>query len=122
LIIDCIGLLSSVYRYGDIAYIGGGFGKGIHNVLEAAVYGIPVLFGPKYHKFKEAKELIACNGAMEVRCEDDFSSLMNNFLLYPDLIHKKGKSAKEYVIRNLGATHKIYETIILSQSSQFLPR
>ena len=111
LIIDSIGLLSSVYRYADLAYIGGGFGKGIHNILEAAVYGIPVLFGPKHQKFKEARELIACNGAFEATCENDFVSLMNNYICYPDLIKENGKSAKEYVISNLGATEKIYEKL-----------
>ena len=111
LIMDCFGLLSSVYRYGDLAYVGGGFGKGIHNILEAAVYGIPILFGPEYYKFKEAKELIAHSGAIAVRSEEEFSSCMNNFLSYPNLIHEKGKNAKEYVLGNLGATHKIYEKL-----------
>jgi 3-deoxy-D-manno-octulosonic-acid transferase len=111
LIIDCIGLLSSVYRYGNLAYIGGGFGKGIHNILEAAVYGIPVMFGPNYHKFKEAKELIACQGAISITGENDFSSRMNNFLSYTNLIKENGKNAKEYVIGNLGATNKIYEIL-----------
>jgi 3-deoxy-D-manno-octulosonic-acid transferase len=111
LIIDCYGLLSTIYRYGDLAYIGGGFGKGIHNVLEAAVYGIPVVFGPNYHKFKEAKELIACRGAVAITNSDEFSSRMNDFLSYPDLLHENGKNAKEYVISNLGATQKIYEKL-----------
>jgi len=113
LIIDCMGLLSSVYRYGDLAYIGGGFGKGIHNILEAAVYGIPVLFGPRHGKFNEAGELIACNGAISVTSEEEFSSRMNDFLSYSNLIRETGKSAKEYVIGNLGATNKIYEKLIL---------
>jgi len=111
LIIDCIGLLSSIYRYGDLAYIGGGFGKGIHNVLEAAVYGIPVMFGTNYHKFKEAKELIACRGAITVTNEEEFSSRMNDYLTYNDLLLESGKSAKDYVIGNLGATGKIYEKL-----------
>ena len=109
LIIDSIGLLSSIYRYGDFAYVGGGFGKGIHNILEAAVYGIPVIFGPNYYKFKEAGELIACRGAKSVNSKDDFASHLNDFLAYANLIDESGKSAKEYVIRNLGATHKIYD-------------
>jgi 3-deoxy-D-manno-octulosonic-acid transferase len=113
LIMDCFGLLSSVYRYGDFAYIGGGFGKGIHNILEAAVYGIPVLFGPKYHKFKEAEELIACHGATTISSEADFSTQMNDFLSNPDLIRENGKSAKEYVLGNLGATQKNYEKLKL---------
>ena len=111
LIIDCIGLLSSVYRYGDLAYIGGGFGKGIHNILEAAAYGIPVIFGPRYHKFNEAKGLIAAKGAFTIKNEADFSSCMNNFISYAGLVHEAGKNAKEYVISNLGATHKIYEKL-----------
>jgi len=109
LIIDCIGLLSSIYRYGDLAYTGGGFGKGIHNILEAAVYGIPVMFGPNYHKFREAKELIACRGAIAVTSEEEFSSRMNDFLSYTDWMRETGKNAKEYVISNLGATRKIFE-------------
>ncbi|MDR1631331.1 MAG: 3-deoxy-D-manno-octulosonic acid transferase [Dysgonamonadaceae bacterium] len=111
LIIDCIGLLSSAYRYGEIAYIGGGFGVGIHNVLEAAVYGIPILFGPNYGKFREAKELIASEGAFSVSSENDFPAQMNNLLIYPELIRKAGKEANNYVINNLGATQKIYDGI-----------
>ena len=111
LIIDCIGLLSSMYRFGNLAYIGGGFGKGIHNVLEAAVYGIPVLFGPNYHKFKEAKELIACRGAFAVNNEEELSSRMNDFLSYAELLQETGTCAKEYVTGNLGATQKIYERL-----------
>jgi 3-deoxy-D-manno-octulosonic-acid transferase len=111
LIIDCIGLLSSVYRYGDIAYVGGGFGVGIHNILEAAVYGIPVLFGPNYQKFKEARELIACRGAFPVANEKELATRLNERLTYTHLLQENGKSAKDYVIHNLGATHKIYEKI-----------
>jgi 3-deoxy-D-manno-octulosonic-acid transferase len=111
LIIDCVGLLSSIYRYGKIAYVGGGFGVGIHNVLEAAVYGIPVLFGPNHGKFKEAKELIAFKGAFPVPNEEDFPVQMNNLLVYPELIQSTGENAKNYVINNLGATQKIYNKI-----------
>jgi 3-deoxy-D-manno-octulosonic-acid transferase len=114
LIVDCYGLLSSIYRYGDLAYIGGGFGAGIHNVLEAAVYGIPVLFGPKHQKFKEANELIACRGGFSITNEDEFSSRVNECFSYSDLLRENGKSAREYVENNLGATHKIYEKIFLS--------
>ena len=111
LIIDCVGLLSSIYRYGTIAYVGGGFGTGIHNVLEAAVYGMPVLFGPNYGKFKEAKDLIAIKGAFPVSNEADFSTQINNWLVYPDLIQTAGEQAKNYVANNLGATQKIYKKI-----------
>ena len=111
LIIDCVGLLSSIYRYGTIAYVGGGFGVGIHNILEAAVYGMPVLFGPNYHKFKEAGELIACEGAYSILNDTDFSARLNNLLIYPELIQTTGEKAKNYVINNLGATQKIYKKI-----------
>jgi 3-deoxy-D-manno-octulosonic-acid transferase len=111
LIMDCFGLLSSVYRYGQAAYVGGGFGAGIHNILEAAVYAIPVLFGTNYQKFKEAKELIACSGAFSVSDEETFSERMNIFLQQPDRLQQSGKSAGDYVQHNLGATHKIYENI-----------
>jgi 3-deoxy-D-manno-octulosonic-acid transferase len=113
LIIDCFGLLSSIYRYGDIAYVGGGFGVGIHNILEAAVYGIPVLFGPKHQKFREAKELIACRGGFAIANKHDFASRMNELQAYTQLILENGKSAKDYVVHNLGATHKIYEKIFI---------
>jgi len=76
LIVDSFGLLSSIYRYGDLAYIGGGFGAGIHNVLEAAVYGIPVIFGPKYQKFKEARDLLQVGGAFSITDEKTFESKM----------------------------------------------
>ena len=76
LIIDCFGLLSSIYRYGDIAYVGGGFGAGIHNVPEAAVYSLPVIFGPNFKKFKEAKDLIACGGAFTVKNKREFVSIV----------------------------------------------
>jgi 3-deoxy-D-manno-octulosonic-acid transferase len=111
LIIDCVGLLSSIYRYGDIAYIGGGFGVGIHNILEAAVYGIPVLFGPNHGKFKEAKELIQYGGSFSISGVEMFSNRMNEFSAYASLLQESGKRAKDYVEQNLGATNKIYEKI-----------
>lgn len=111
LIIDCIGLLSSIYRYGEIAYIGGGFGVGIHNILEAAVYGISVLFGPNYGKSREARELIACKGAFPVSGEADFSAQMNNLIAYPELIQTAGEKAKNYVVDNLGATQTIFDKV-----------
>lgn len=107
IIVDSFGLLSSIYRYGDIAYIGGGFGAGIHNTLEAAVYGIPVLFGPKYQKFKEAKDLIDQGGAFSVGNADEFASRMNDFLSYPHLLEEAGKAAGHFVKNNAGATQKI---------------
>ena len=77
LIIDCYGLLSSIYRYGEIAYIGGGFGVGIHNTLEAAVYGIPVIFGPKYQKFMEAVQLLEAKGAYSIKNYEELEALLD---------------------------------------------
>ena len=84
LIIDCFGLLSSIYKYGDVAYVGGGFGVSIHNLPEAAVWNIPVIFGPNNHKFKEAQELKACGGGIEICCENSFKEVMDRFIDNPD--------------------------------------
>lgn len=111
LIIDCFGLLSSIYRYGDIAYIGGGFGVGIHNTLEAAVYGIPVLFGPNNQKFIEAQGLLACKGGWEICSQSDFCSLMDRFLAHPDFLAESGKKAGDYVNSHAGALQKIMQQI-----------
>jgi 3-deoxy-D-manno-octulosonic-acid transferase len=107
ILIDCFGILSSVYRYADIAYIGGGFGAGIHNTLEAAVYGIPIVWGPNYMRFREARELIDCGGGFSI---SDYNSLKNVFdnLFFDSNI---GKKVSEYVKQNLGATEKILKLI-----------
>ena len=107
LIIDSFGLLSSIYRYGKIAYIGGGFGKGIHNTLEAAVYNIPVVFGPRFQKFKEANGLIACGGGFSVDSDKAFTDCMNEFVSTPDLREKAGAAAGNFVRSNAGATEYI---------------
>lgn len=111
LIIDSFGLLSSIYRYGQIAYIGGGFGTGIHNTLEAAVYGIPVLFGPKYHKFKEAKELIAVGGGFSVSDEKTFYAKMDELLTYHEVLEAVGKAAGDFVSHHVGATDMVLKKI-----------
>lgn len=111
LIIDSFGMLSSIYRYGDIAYIGGGFGTGIHNVLEAAVYGIPVIFGPNFSKFKEARDLIEHNGAFSIQDQSSFDEKMNEFTAYSEILQKAGKKSREYVHRNIGASKIILEKI-----------
>lgn len=111
LIIDSFGLLSSIYRYGQIAYIGGGFGAGIHNTLEAAVYGIPVLFGPKYHKFKEAKDLIAVGGGASVADAGAFGDKMDEWLTYREVLDAAGEAAGSFVSRHAGATDKILKEI-----------
>ena len=111
LIIDSFGLLSSLYRYGQAAYIGGGFGAGIHNINEAAVYGIPVIFGPKHHKFQEASDLIAVDGAMSIHDADSFSAAMDPLLENEPLRLKCGKSAGKYIQSHLGGTQMIYDLI-----------
>lgn len=113
LIIDCYGLLSSIYRYGEISYIGGGFGVGIHNVLEAAVYGIPVIFGPNNKKFREAQHLLANKGGFEINSYEDFEQLMNRFLGDEAYLKQSGKAAGDYVKGNAGAMEKIMKRVTL---------
>ena len=113
LIIDCYGLLSSIYRYGEISYIGGGFGVGIHNVLEAAVYGIPVIFGPNNKKFREAQHLLANKGGFEINDYEDFEQLMNKFLGDEAYLNQSGKAAGDYVKGNAGAMEKIMKRVTL---------
>ena len=113
LIIDCYGLLSSIYRYGEISYIGGGFGVGIHNVLEAAVYGIPVIFGPNNKKFREAQHLLANKGGFEINSYEDFEQLMNKFLGDEAYLNQSGKAAGDYVKGNAGAMEKIMKRVTL---------
>lgn len=111
IIVDCFGLLSSLYRYGDAAWIGGGFGTGIHNINEAAVYGIPVVFGPKHEKFKEATDLLACGGAFEVTDKTTAASTLTHLLQDPMARKKAGDAAADYIARNIGATDKIYHDL-----------
>ena len=107
LVVDIIGILSSIYRYANVTYIGGGFGVGIHNTLEAAVYGLPVVFGTNYQKFREARELIAIGGAFSI---SNYVTLEAQF----DLLQKDnsaGKIAGEYVKSNTGATEMILKQL-----------
>ncbi|MDR1169319.1 MAG: 3-deoxy-D-manno-octulosonic acid transferase [Prevotellaceae bacterium] len=112
LIVDTIGILSSIYRYAGAAYIGCGFDGGIHNTLEAAVYGIPVTFGPKYDRFEEAKELVAAGGATPVNSAEELRTLLTLwFSGNGDERDRQGKICAEYVKRNNGIVEKILETI-----------
>ncbi len=113
MLIDNIGMLSSLYAYANIAYIGGGFGAGIHNTLEAAVYGIPVLFGTNYHKFDEAKELIKRKAGFSIAGKDEFDKLLQKFLNNPDFRIQSGKNAEIYVKENIGASEKILKAVNL---------
>jgi len=115
LVVDCIGLLSAIYRYGSIAYIGGGFGKGIHNTLEAAIYGVPVVFGPKYQKFKEAVELLACGGGFSIRQSADFSALLDSLITNPNIAETAGQQALQFVNSQLGATNTILRRVQFDQ-------
>lgn len=111
LIIDGMGLLSRLYNYATITYVGGGFKSGIHNTLEAVVYGKPVLFGPKYQKFKEARDLIAQGAAYSVTNAEELKTKMDHFLNDPSELSKAGTAAKNYVEKNTGATQKILQFI-----------
>lgn len=107
LIIDNIGMLSAIYKYGQISYIGGGFGAGIHNTLEAAVYGRPVIFGPNYRKFQEAKSLIQCKGGNSISSQEELSVVLNNYLSDNKELNLAGKAAGNYVSSKTGATKLI---------------
>ena len=113
LIIDCYGLLSSIYRYGDVAYVGGGFGVGIHNVLEAAVWGMPVIFGPNNKRFQEAQGLIAANGGFEVDDDESFARVMDRFDKSAEQLTEAGQRAHEFVKQHVGATDKILAAVAL---------
>ncbi|HBG70810.1 MAG: hypothetical protein A2W93_00895 [Bacteroidetes bacterium GWF2_43_63] len=113
LIINTIGMLSSLYRYATIAHIGNGFGSGIHNTLEAAVYGVPVIFGPQYHKFQEAKDLIECGGGFSFSDETQYSDICNNLLDNETIRKASSEAAKQYVLKNAGATEIITDFIKL---------
>ena len=113
LIIDNIGMLSSLYQYGDIAYIGGGFGAGIHNTLEAAAFGLPVIFGPAYHKFKEANDLITLQGGLSINNESELKVTMAFLLEDGERYKSIRQSVKDYVRDNTGATSTIVDHIKL---------
>lgn len=111
LIVDCFGLLSSIYHYGTVAYVGGGFGAGIHNVLEAAVWGIPVIFGPENKHFQEAQELIAAQGGLEITDPRTFDAVMGRLTHDNDFRARSGGQAQEYVKGKAGAMRRIMESI-----------
>lgn len=111
LIVNCFGKLSSIYRYGDVAIVGGGFGVGIHNVPEAAVYGIPVMFGPNNKKFREAQQLLMCGGSFEYTDKETFATYMDRFIADPESMAKAGKKAGDYINSNAGASEKCFRQI-----------
>lgn len=113
LIIDCFGLLSSMYNYGDVAYIGGGFGVGIHNTLEAAVWNMPVIFGPNNKKFQEAQGLLKSGGGFEINTYEDFSGLMSSLMNDEIFLNQAGDKAGAFVAHLAGATDKVLASVKL---------
>jgi 3-deoxy-D-manno-octulosonic-acid transferase len=111
LIIDNIGMLSRLYRYATITYVGGGFDKGIHNTLEAAVYGKPVLFGPNYKKFREAIGLIEAGGGISIISASELKTQLENLLNVHQNLEVTGKKSFDFVQHNKGATKKIMRII-----------
>ena len=107
LIIDCFGMLSSIYRYGHVAYIGGGFGVGIHNILEAAVFDIPVLFGPNNKRFREAQDMKRLKGGFEITDAYTFRILIDKFISDPGFLKKAGRNAGDYVRSSSGTSDRI---------------
>ncbi len=111
LVLDCFGLLASAYGYADVAYVGGGFGVSIHNLNEAAVYGIPVMFGPENRKFVEAQDLKALGGGLEVSSAESFSRQASRLLHDRVERLKRGRWAGEYIADQLGATDKVWQAL-----------
>jgi 3-deoxy-D-manno-octulosonic-acid transferase len=114
LVIDCYGMLTSLYQYGKIAFIGGGFGVGLHNILEAATFGMPILFGPNFERFKEARELVAQNAAFSVNNIEEFNTVMNHLFNDSELIKRISEKSASYVAQNVGATQKVLDRVFNS--------
>ena len=112
LIINCFGLLSSIYHYGQVAYVGGGFGVGIHNLLEAAVWDVPVFFGPNNQKFQEAQGL-KTSGGFEIKNYEDFASQMDKFASDAGYLNEQGRKAGHFVKGQSGATGKVLSAVSL---------
>ena len=111
LVINCFGLLSGIYRYVDVAYIGGGFGVGIHNTLEAGVWNVPVIFGPNNKRFREAQGLLKSGGGFEIQSYEDFEQLMNTFLKDPAVVKRAGDAAGAFVRSLAGATQRVFDYV-----------
>ncbi|MDD4149892.1 MAG: glycosyltransferase N-terminal domain-containing protein [Bacteroidales bacterium] len=112
-IIDTIGLLSKLYRFGNIAYIGGGFGKGIHNVLEAAVYNIAVIFGPNYKKFKEADDLVKIGAGFSIKTLLELSDITKRLFEYDLYALGTQNEAKDYIFKSSGSTQHTFTKLHL---------
>jgi len=115
LIMNNIGLLSTTYKYADIVYVGGAFGKGLHNILEAATYGKPVIFGPKYKKFQEAVDLVRLGGAFSIQNSEELNKTALKLLTDKQFYNQSSEIAQKYVASNFGATDKILRGIGLGE-------
>ena len=113
LIVDSMGLLSGLYQYGALAYIGGGFGRGIHNILEAATFGLPVIFGPNYKQFAEAVDLTQSGGAFSVQSAQELRSTIVGLLDNPAALNSAGRTCSDYVQSKTGATKAIIQELKL---------
>ncbi len=111
LIINCFGLLSSIYRYGEVAYIGGGFGVGIHNVPEAAVYGVPVMIGPNNKKFREAQDMLRLGGCIEIHNQQDFDQAMQRLTTNEAELKRVGDINRRYITESAGASDRIFKKL-----------
>jgi 3-deoxy-D-manno-octulosonic-acid transferase len=111
LVVNAIGFLSSIYQYGTVAFIGGGFTNGIHNILEPTVYGLPVLFGPNYKKFNEAFEVIDLSAGFVVNDANELTKQLSTLIEDKKVLSESSRLAKNYVLKNSGATHKIVEDL-----------
>lgn len=112
LIIDCYGKLSSIYRYGQVAYVGGGFGVSIHNIPEAAVYGIPVIIGPNNQKFREAQDLKRLGGCIEIQDATTCHAALDTLFTDSEALKKAGEAAGNYIHSNAGAADKVYDATL----------
>ncbi len=112
LLVDRMGLLARLYRYGDVAYVGGGFGDGIHNLLEAAAWGVPVIFGPRHSKFTEARDLIACGGGFEVRDAKELHDLLHRLFTDANAHLDATNAAQGYVQQRVGATQRVVNAVL----------
>lgn len=118
IIVDSFGLLASIYRYADVVYIGGGFGRGIHNTVEAAVYGVPIVFGPRYHKFREAKLLLQAGAATSIETAEELSQRLSLWLSDEGERARVAQSARQVVDTQLGATDIILRSLELHQDKR----
>lgn len=114
LIINSIGLLNKLYRFADIAYIGGGFGVAIHNLLEPAVYGIPIIYGPNHKNFREAIELAESQGGFPINSKVDFKNIMNKLLTDKDFYEMYSRAAGEYIRKNTGSSDMVLKKLNLN--------